>query len=308
MAALNADREVLQVQYATTHARHDPTTCLAPGLFRALKRGARGKLDVTYEFGAHRTVRFRGPDALGADDLRVLQFLVAAGGPRGRGAVIGTAPKSAIGDALRSALELKGEAASTALVQIRTSRREILRELGVAWSAPQGKAVVDSIARLAAVTLQVRSYDTEVSSGKGLLSFAIDHPTGQIVVALNFMLSAAVLGDASRYVWIPMDEVRGLKSDAARLIHQRLCAWINPGATGRIAFDTMAEYVYPVPISDRRSRSKRCASIRRALDEFSVIGWSLAPAGGCVIAVGRPQTTRWVATGDKAGKNRRRRG
>ena len=296
------------VEYATTHARHDPATCLAPGLFRALKRGMRGKLDVTYTFGAGRSVRFRGPDALGADDLRVLQFLVADSGPRDRGSVIGVEPKSETGGALRAALELKGEAARTTLVQIRTSRREVLRELGVAWSAPQGKAVVDSIARLAAVTLQIRAGEIEVSSGKGLLSFAIDHATGQIAVALNFMLSAAVLGDASQYVRIPMDEVRLLKSDAARLIHQRLCAWINPGATGHVSLDTLAGYVYPEPINDRRSRSKRYTSIRRALDEFSVIGWSLAAAGAGVVAVSRPQATRRVGTGDKAGRNRRQGG
>jgi hypothetical protein len=38
------------VKYDLTHARHDPAHCLAPGLFRSLKKGERrtGKLDVTY--------------------------------------------------------------------------------------------------------------------------------------------------------------------------------------------------------------------------------------------------------------------
>lgn len=304
MAALNADCDTLPVAYATTHARHDSATCLAPGLFRGLKRykdRKRDKLDVTYTFGANRSVRFRGPDALGADDLRVLQFLVAASGPRDRGSVIAVEPKSESGAALRAALELKGEAANCTLVEIHTSRREVLRELGLAWNFEQGRAVADSIARLAAVTLQVRSGDTEVSSGKGLLSYEIDHATDRIAVSLNFMLSAAVLGDAGQYVRIPMAEVRALKSDAARLIHQRLCAWVDPGRKGYAKVETLARYVYPEPSNDRRARSKRAAMVRRALDELSAIGWQVDAAGAGKVEIARPASTVAGRNGRQAG-------
>ena len=68
-----------------THARHDPAHCLAPGLFRSLKRGERkrGKLDVTYTFGEGESMRFVGFEPLGADDMRLLQGIVALGGPNG---------------------------------------------------------------------------------------------------------------------------------------------------------------------------------------------------------------------------------
>lgn len=63
-------------KFDLTHARHDPAHCLAPGLFRSLKRGERkrSKLDVTYTYGKD-SIRFWGPEPLGADDLRVLQGL-----------------------------------------------------------------------------------------------------------------------------------------------------------------------------------------------------------------------------------------
>ena len=62
-----------------SHARHDPAHCLAPGLFRALKRGERkhSKLDVIYDYGDGKRIEFSGPEPLGADDLRILQGLVA---------------------------------------------------------------------------------------------------------------------------------------------------------------------------------------------------------------------------------------
>lgn len=68
-----------------THVRHDPAHCLAPGLFRSLKRGDRKrcKLDVTYTFGEDESMRFVGFEPLGADDMRLLQGIVALGGPNG---------------------------------------------------------------------------------------------------------------------------------------------------------------------------------------------------------------------------------
>lgn len=62
-------------KHSLSHVRHDPAHCLAPGLFRALKRGERkrSKLDVTYDYGDGKRIEFSGPEPLGADDLRILQ-------------------------------------------------------------------------------------------------------------------------------------------------------------------------------------------------------------------------------------------
>ena len=70
-------------KHSLSHVRHDPAHCLAPGLFRALKRGERkrSKLDVTYDYGDGKRIEFSGPEPLGADDLRILQGLVAMAGP-----------------------------------------------------------------------------------------------------------------------------------------------------------------------------------------------------------------------------------
>ena len=78
---------------------------LAPGLFRALKRGERkrSKLDVTYDYGDGKRIEFSGPEPLGADDLRILQGLVAMAGPNGL--VLGPEPKTEGGRQLRLFLE-----------------------------------------------------------------------------------------------------------------------------------------------------------------------------------------------------------
>lgn len=53
-------------KHSLSHVRHDPAHCLAPGLFRALKRGERkrSKLDVTYDYGDGKRIEFSGPEPL----------------------------------------------------------------------------------------------------------------------------------------------------------------------------------------------------------------------------------------------------
>ena len=53
-----------------------------PSLFRSLKRGERkrSKLDVVYDYGNNKRIEFSGPEPLGANDLRILQGLVALAG------------------------------------------------------------------------------------------------------------------------------------------------------------------------------------------------------------------------------------
>ncbi|WP_411907670.1 replication protein C, IncQ-type, partial [Salmonella enterica] len=72
-------------KHRLSHVRHVPAHCLAPGLFRALRRGERKRstLDVTDDYGDGQRIEFSGPEALGAEDLRSLQGLVAMAGPHG---------------------------------------------------------------------------------------------------------------------------------------------------------------------------------------------------------------------------------
>jgi hypothetical protein len=52
------------------------------------------------------------------------------------------------------------------------------------------------------------------------------------VCGLNPLIAQAVMG-GGQHVRISMDEVRALDSETARLLHQRLCGWIDPGKAAR---------------------------------------------------------------------------
>ncbi len=120
------------MKYDLTHARHDRAHCLAPGLFRSLKRGDRKrlKLHVAYEYGDKRRIEFKGPEPLGVDDLRILQGLVAMAGPSGL--ILSPEPKTEKGKQLRLVLEPKWEAVKQDALVVKGSYRTLAREIGYA--------------------------------------------------------------------------------------------------------------------------------------------------------------------------------
>lgn len=139
-------------KHSLSHVRHDPAHCLAPGLFRALKRGERkrSKLDVTYDYGDGKRIEFKGPEPLGADDLRILQGLVAMAGPNGL--VLGPEPKTPGGQQLRLFLEPKWEAVTADAMVVKGSYRALAREVGYA-DIEDSRPIRECIERLWTVSI-----------------------------------------------------------------------------------------------------------------------------------------------------------
>lgn len=271
-----------------THAKHEPGHCLAPGLFRSLSKGerTRGKLDITYTYGDGRRMEIKGPEPLGADDLRVLQGLIAMAGPTGR--ILPCEPVSDKGRELRQSLELTEDAVHKDAVSIRSSYRALAREVG--YSDDGGKVfklIRDSIERLWRVSIIAQEGGRR--QGFHLLStYTSDEASGHLGVALNPMIAAAVFG-RGRYVRISMSEVRQLKGDSARLVHQRLCGWIDPGKEGRVSIDMMVEYVWPNASSVATQR-KRKQRVKASIAELSALGWNIREYAREKYAIKRPNT------------------
>lgn len=253
-----------------THARHDPATCLAPGLFRSLKKGERKKqkLDVTYQYGEE-TLRFIGFEPLGADDLRFLQAIVAFSGPKGL--LLDAEPKTDIGRQLRLFLDPRMDAAEKDALVIKESAARLLAEVGLSDGGKNIRSLKESLRRMANVTVIVSSGPREASFH--LLSYALDEEDGRLLIAVNPRIAECVLGRRP-YTRIEMAEVRALKSDAAALIHQRLCGWIDPGKRGRIELDALCGYVWPDTASGSTMRMRR-KKVREALAELRAAGWTV---------------------------------
>jgi hypothetical protein len=258
-------------KHELTHVRHDPAHCLAPGLFRALKRGERKrlKLDITYDYGDGKQVTFKGPEPLGADDLRILQGLVAMAGPSGL--LLGPDPKTEGGRQLRLFMEPKWEAVEADAMVVKGSYRSLAREIGYA-NIEYSKPIRECIERLWTVSIIVKN--GQKRQGFRLLAdYASDDADGRLYVALNPLIAQAVMG-GGQHVRISMDEVRALGNDTARLLHQRLCGWIDPCKNGRVGVDTLCNYAWPEEASGATMRQRR-KRVRDALPELVALGWTV---------------------------------
>jgi len=264
---------VVVKKHDLTHVRHDPAHCLAPGLFRSLKKGERKhrKLDVTYSFGENESMRFVGFEPLGADDMRFLQAIVAFGGPNG--ILLTVEPDTDTGRQLRLFLEPKFEAIEQDALVVRESLPKLLSEIGLTDGGDNIAALKASLLRMSNVTVLITKGNKQAAFH--LMSHAFSGDDGRLWVALNPRIAEAVLGRRS-FTRICMTEIRGLKTDPARLMHQRLCGWIDPGKSGKVEIDTLCGYVWPDESSNPNTAKTRRLAVRRALDELATVGWTVS--------------------------------
>lgn len=241
------------MKFELTHACLDATHCYPPGLFRSLAPGERagGKLDITHKFIETGTIiNFRG-DVLGAEEMRVLQGLVAmaAISGTGRGIKLMAVTPTDVGKSLRKGLEITGGSGNEPAAVVKCSYRQLSFEMG--YENNDFRMIRESIKRLFSVSVFV----TQAGQTQGfriLSSFSSDDTAAQICVALNPRLAGAIIG-GKHFVRIDMGEVRSLKTDPARLLHQRL-HFIDAGKTRAITMSTLCSYVWPAPTKSEVER------------------------------------------------------
>jgi Replication protein C (RepC) len=278
------------MDFDLTHVRHDPAHCLAPGLFRSLKSGDRKKLklDVMYRYGENEQIEFKGPEPLGVDDLRILQGLIAMAGPKG--VVLTSEPKSEAGKQLRLFLEPKWEAVQQDALVVKGSYRHLAYEIG--YTDIDGgnvfRLIRACLERLWTVSIIVQIGRRRMGF-KLLSEYASDEADGKLFIALNPRIAEAILGRRP-HARIEMGEVRALKTDPARLMHQRLCGWIDPGKLGRIGLDTICGYVWP-DVAQAEAMKKRRQSVRKALAELVAVGWTISEYAKGKFEITRPKSS-----------------
>lgn len=270
--------------YELTHARIDRAHALAPGLFRSLGPGDRRKmkLHITYDYGDGERLEFCGFEPLGVLEMRVFQGLVAMSGPDGtllRDSEKASEPGKRLLTLLYEPADddiKKAVIKPTALV-VNDSLRRLAREIGMDEGGASIRKIRKSIERLFMVTIFVESNGKRI--GSRLISrYASDEGSGRVRIAINPRLAAAVIGGA--HARLDLVEARALESDPARLIHQRLSAFIDPGKSREVLAETLAGYVWPDPADTPRTARSRITKVRKAVDEIRAdAGWNITKTG-----------------------------
>jgi len=235
-------------------------------------------LDITYQFGPNETIRFMCFQQLGVEDLRFLQVIVAMSGANGL--LLTPEPSTTIGQQLRLLMECELDAIEQDAMIVKESISTLLHEIGLAHSGKNIAALKASIDRLGQVSVKISDgRRTKGGSGYGLLRYMYEEgKRGRVAIAINPRLTEAILGQR-RYTRIELAEARQIKSDPAALMHQRLCAWIDPGRTGRVDLATLVAYVYPeIPGEEITPAAgwKRVERTRKAIEELAALpGWKI---------------------------------
>lgn len=273
----------------TTHAKHDPAHCLAPNLFRTLKRGERKKLklDVKYEYGKNESIRFTGFEPLDAFDMRVLQALTALAGPstmlldpsRPEGT------QSLMAEDLIKSLEPKQNSKTEVFRVIETRVCALLKQIGYADGKKNIQAVESSLYRLANVTFELKIDDMHWV--QHILGYCYHKENGNLLVSINHRITDAVLSrNGCRHTIIHMNEVRAIKSDPAAILHQRLCAIIDPGKKRKLKLETMMSYIWTSVVgnSSLRSRKQTLLKCIKEIEQTSAWKFDLFRAEICTIS------------------------
>ena len=271
------------------HVQHAPPYCLAPELFRSLKRGERkeNSLNLTYSFGKKKTtMHFSGPEILGVDDMRFLQVIVAFAGLKGK--ILTSDSTQKIAKQLRANLDFCFSDGEELIFN--ESMGKLLSELGMTDGGKNIRALKSSLMRMSEVNVTREQGVKKISSR--LISYAFDD-SKYLWIALSPTVADGILA-GGKYSRIEMSEVRALKTDPARLIHQRLCGWIDTG-NGRnknnVNLDTLCEYVWPNQAT-HEAMKKRRAAVRRALKEISELGWIIDEFAKNKFYITRPAITK----------------
>lgn len=282
-----------------SHARHDRIHVLAPRLFLSLPRGKVGRPEpIIYEYTKGKTVEFRCYQQLGVNEMRVLQALVAMAGQKGAEFTNRKSSEQAhqlvasMFDGARNMPKRADE--ELPVLVVKDSYSTLLEEMGLSRSGANMKKIQASIEALFGVMIFVQHGSKRV--GMHLLSsYASDEGKGDLYVALNPILAKAILGGGNQYCHIDMNEARQIKSDPARLLHQRLSGWIDPPTDKRpkpkqgvVSIDTLCEYVWPKATKPERLRWQRM-KIRDALNELQALGWTVDISEDDLCSISRPK-------------------
>jgi len=251
---------------------------LIDGLFRGVAKAAKGARPLVEHVGdfdhGKAVARYTGPQ-LGADDLRLLQAVLA---------VATTAPRTRTGGPfapleVRCTLEALGlaagyEAAGSGGVN-KGFKKSLARfaEGGLAWESTPAQSIPSQA---------ILAQDLSGASLPPRRGLARGTGRATLSLVLHPLLASAVRAGRARthFLQLDMNEVRRLRSDAARLLHHRLCH-LNLGEEKEHGVDKLVGYMAGEEASAltrhqwRHDREK----LDSALSELERIGWGVSNAG-----------------------------
>ncbi len=224
---------------------------------------------------------------LGADNLRILQGLVAMAGPNGL--VLGPEPKTEGGRQLRLFLEPKWEAVTADAMVVKGSYRALAKEIGAEVDSGGAlKHIQDCIERLWKVFIIAQN--GRKRQGFRLLSeYASDEADGRLYVALNPLIAQAVMGGGQHQHQHGRGAGAGQRN---RPPAAPAAVWLDRPRQNRQGFHRYLVRLCLAVEASGSTMRKRRQRVREALPELVALGWTVTE-----FAAGKYDITRPKAAG-----------
>ena len=250
------------------HARLDPSHCLTDGLFRPIMKGSRtnSAMNIHYRYKDY-TFWWRNYELLNITDQSVFLAVHRLAAEKGRVERVGPEHENKVMTNVREALEMEMDAVNQECLALTTSYREIARTMGISISGQTITRIRESLLRLGGVSFVIyRGEDTNSTFWKTNLFSTLASANGNVVVAINPMLSKALVGGQSSF--INMREQRLLQSDASKRLHLWLSSWSRVEEDRKIDLDLLIPHVWGDEAEGDTLYTRR-NTLRKAIKELS---------------------------------------
>lgn len=282
------------VPVSRSFARVHPALCLASGLFvskaKAPRAASGAPVILATQIMGDLSYVFTGIAPLGSDDLRVMQAVhLLASQPANTLEIDTTTPRTPLAQTLVAALNPVISTGEPVSAKMLTGSVAALAEAGGYAQTAGGsrEGVSGSLTRLAAIRVACLRDNQEVSVCQLLALADLDPeadgfgaPTDTLAIALAPSLSTPLLvSGGGRYVHLEQSDILTLGEDAehgarTRLLHLRLCGYIDPGKTKAVSAATLAEYAFGQPASKDTLR-RQLGDIRKSMPLLGRLGWTV---------------------------------
>lgn len=227
--------------------RYHPPVGLSQ-LFRPLpKSEARPRLEVEYQVGNGRILRFSAREALGVPEQTLLLVILELAGMQyvdmGQAALLREADTEQISSRLWSSLYPHGGAGSRSTVMVQTTWEELNRRCGSGNGGSAIQTRKECLRRLCEVVVWEEVSRRRVSYQSFLMVWLMGDDR-RIHLALNHRLAAVFLGE--QYAKVALHERLLLGRDLPKFLHAFFCTCIRPGHQLKLGLTTLAARAWPV--------------------------------------------------------------
>jgi hypothetical protein len=268
---------------STRPVRVHPPLGLSP-LFQPLPKGPRPPLDVSYELGEQRVLRFSAREALGAQEqTTMLAILELAGEQYARMAhhsVINGEQAEGTAVGLWHALHPEGGRGMARTLMLSCTWEELNRRCGVGSGGSEVRVRKTCLRRLCEVVIWEEDRGRRVTQQSYLVAWLVGDDA-RVHLALNTRAASAFFG--AQFGLVSLRERLELSGDTAMVLHAFLSTCIRPGRPLHIGVEALLRRLWPGPkaeVPEGTLRRRRADTVKAVAAVGRLADWQVTWSGG----------------------------